>query len=223
MLSSRVLYIGLPPPPSIPFLYSFLVSFCQFNMRFTSLLLNLLISQISATTSVSTTFNNAVQYKFDTDGNAIDLTSGKIDWLAGSYVWYGLSNGCGQFFCGITSYSSVDLQTWHFNGLFFDPNTPEIQTLCSAPLSGNCGRPHVVYSAENNEYVLWVNQGAPGYVLFTSTNPTSGYILLPDRAVVGYQPPGPFQGGDFSVTVINGTGYIAYSLIVINLFLYFSS
>jgi hypothetical protein len=34
-----------------------------------------------------------------------------------------------------------------------------------------------------------------------------------NRALVGYQPGGPFQGGDFSVEVINGTGYLAYSLI----------
>jgi hypothetical protein len=58
-----------------------------------------------------------------------------------------------------------------------------------------------------------VNQGIPGYVLFTSPNPISGYTLEADRALLGFQPPGPFQGGDFSVQTINGTGYIAYSLI----------
>jgi hypothetical protein len=58
-----------------------------------------------------------------------------------------------------------------------------------------------------------VNSGSPGYLLFTSDNPTSGYTMHPERALVGFQPPGPFQGGDFSVQSINGTGYIAYSLI----------
>ncbi|KAN0115030.1 glycoside hydrolase family 43 protein [Hyaloscypha variabilis] len=177
------------------------------------LLLGALISTISAVASVTTTFSNAIHYQFDTDGNAIDLTSAKIDFLGGTYIWYGLPFGCGQAFCGITSYSSSDLQTWHFNGFLFDPNTAAIQSLCSLPLSGNCGRPHIVYSEQNANYVLWVNQASPGYLLFTSSNPTSGYTMLQDRALVGFQPPGPFQGGDFSVQTINGTGYIAYSLI----------
>lgn len=38
-------------------------------------ILGTVVSWISAAPSVSTTFNNAVQYQFDTDGNAIDLTS----------------------------------------------------------------------------------------------------------------------------------------------------
>lgn len=168
---------------------------------------------ISAIASVTTTFSNSIHYQFDTDGNAIDLTSAKIDYLGGAYVWYGLPFGCGEAFCGITSYSSSDLQTWHFNGFLFNLNTTTIQTLCSAPLSGNCGRPHIVYSKQNDNYVLWVNQGSPGYLIFTSSNPTSDYTMLQDRALVGVQPPGPFQAGDFSVQTINGTGYIAYSLI----------
>ena len=57
-----------------------------------------------------------------------------------------------------------------------------------------------------------MNAGSPGYVIFTSSTPTSGYILSPERATIGYQPPGT-QGGDFSVAVINGVGYLAYSLI----------
>jgi hypothetical protein len=166
-----------------------------------------------AAPSVSSTFSNSIQYKFDTNGNAIDSTSGKIDYLGGEYVWYGLSNGCGGVFCGILSWSSSDLQTWHPNGFLFDANTTEIQTLCGGELTGNCGRPHIVYSETTKTYVLWVNANTPGYALFTSSSPTSGYTLSPDRALVGYQPPGPFMAGDFSVAVIDGTGYIAYSLL----------
>ncbi|KAH6681494.1 glycosyl hydrolase [Halenospora varia] len=167
----------------------------------------------SAAASVTATFNNNVQYKFDTDGNAIDSTSGKIDFFNGAYVWYGLSFGCGEEFCGIKSWTSTDLQNWHANGYLFDPNTTEIKAFCSTPLSGNCGRPHIVYSEATSTYVLWVNANSPGYAVFTSSSPTSGYVLNPGRALVGYQPPGPFQAGDFSVAVVNGTGYLAYSLI----------
>lgn len=113
----------------------------------------------------------------------------------------------------MATYSSSDLQTWHFNGLAVDPSDPTIEALCLAPLSGNCGRPHIIYSAAKNDYVLWVNAGSPGYIVFTSSSPTSGFVQNANRALVGFQPPGPFQAGDFSVHVINGTGYIAYSLI----------
>jgi hypothetical protein len=75
------------------------------------LLLSGLISRVSTIAPVTTTFSNAIHYQFDTDGNAIDLTSAKIDHLGGTYVWYGLPFGCGQAFCGIPSYSSSDLQT----------------------------------------------------------------------------------------------------------------
>ena len=41
---------------------------------------------VAAASSVSATFNNGIQFQFDTDGNAIDSTSGKIDFLNGEYV-----------------------------------------------------------------------------------------------------------------------------------------
>jgi hypothetical protein len=191
----------------------FNIAVMQFFGIFQLLLLGSAVSKVSGVASVSTTFSNHVQYQFDTDGNAIDLTSGKIDFLGGAYVWYGIPFGCGKEFCGVATYSSSDLRTWQFNGLLFDPNTTEIETLCLTPLAGNCGRPHIIYSAETNDYVLWVNAGSPGYVTFSSSSPTTGFVRNTDRALVGYQPSGPFQAGDFSVHVINGTGYLAYSLI----------
>ncbi|KAK2630397.1 hypothetical protein QTJ16_001217 [Diplocarpon rosae] len=183
------------------------------NIKRALLLLSSLLPVISAAASASTTLDNGIQFKFDTDGNAIDLTSGKIDFLGSAYVWYGLTFGCGEEFCGVATYSSVDLNTWHYNGLLFDPNTTEIKALCSGQYSGNCGRPHIIYSAANDDYVLWVNAQVPGYAIFTSSSPTGGFVQNPSRALVGFQPAGPFTAGDFSVHVINGTGYIAYSLI----------
>ncbi|KAL9062784.1 MAG: hypothetical protein Q9157_008634 [Trypethelium eluteriae] len=174
------------------------------------LLLSLSPSLVASDRSVVRTFNNSIKYNFDTDGNAIDSTSGKIDILGGTYVWYGLNFGCGEAFCGISSWSSPDLHNWKSNGFLFDPNTTSISTLCAE--SGNCGRPHIIYNEVTREYVLWVNAGSPGYVLFTSRSPTSGYTQLIDRALIGTQPPGT-QGGDFSVAVIDGIGYLAYSLI----------
>lgn len=112
--------------------------------------------------------HSSSEYQFDTDGNAIDLTSGNVEWLGGAYVWYGLTYGCGKVFCGVASYSSPDLTTWHYNGYLFDPDTAEIQAFCSPPLSGNCGRPHIVYSTANNQYVLW---GSTKTLLATPSSP----------------------------------------------------
>ncbi|CZS90148.1 uncharacterized protein RAG0_01306 [Rhynchosporium agropyri] len=134
--------------------------------------------------SVSTTFSSVVQF---------------IDWFGGARVWYGLPLGCGKEFCGVATYSSTNLQTWHYNGLLFDPNIAEIKSLCGAFLSGNCGRPHIIHSAVNNEYVLWVDAKTPGYAIFTSNCPIGGFVHSESRELVVYQPPGPFKAGDFSV------------------------
>ena len=47
-----------------------------------------------------------------------------------------------------------------------------MELLCTPVNEGNCGRPHVIYSKENGNYVLWVNAGSPGYVVFISENHT---------------------------------------------------
>jgi hypothetical protein len=73
-----------------------------------SLLFSLLLG---AAHCITTTVSNSFKYQFDTDGNAIDSTSGKIDFFEGQYVWYGINFGCGEEFCGIESWSSDDLQT----------------------------------------------------------------------------------------------------------------
>lgn len=56
-------------------------------MLILNILCGLLLSNcVSAASSVAATFNNGIQFQFDTDGNAIDSTSGKIDFLNGEYV-----------------------------------------------------------------------------------------------------------------------------------------
>jgi hypothetical protein len=181
---------------------------------FIPLTLSLSLTLVASATTFKTTFKNSLPWQFDTDGNQIDSTSGKIDFFNGSYLWYGLPFGSVSTdvpFGGIESWSSNDLQTWSNNGLLF-PLTPAIQTLCGAPLSGNCGRPHIIYNNVTKKYVLWVNEGAPGYLIFTSDFATHGYVQSANRAIVGLQPPAA-QGGDFSVAVVNGEGYLVYSLI----------
>lgn len=49
------------------------------------LLAGFAVSLITAAASVSTTISNSQIYRFDTDGNAIDMTSDKIDFIGGAY------------------------------------------------------------------------------------------------------------------------------------------
>lgn len=77
------------------------------------ILLNLFLgsSLLQAATCLNTTISNSFVNMFSTDGDLIDSTSGKIDYFEGQYLWYGLNFGCGKAFCGIESWSSVDLAT----------------------------------------------------------------------------------------------------------------
>ncbi|KAK6601395.1 glycosyl hydrolase family 43 protein [Botrytis cinerea] len=161
-------------------------------------------SLLGAATCLNTTISNSYVNMFSTDGDLIDSTSGKIDYFEGQYLWYGLNFGCGEAFCGIESWSSQDLVTWSSNGLLFDPTENATATICEQ--SGDCGRPHMLYDPARALYILWVNAGTPGYVIFTSSSPTSGFVAESSRALVGYQPePATHQTGDFSVAMINGT------------------
>ncbi|QSZ30458.1 hypothetical protein DSL72_000012 [Monilinia vaccinii-corymbosi] len=169
-------------------------------------------SLLGVATCLDTTISNSFVNMFTSDGDHIDSTSGKMDYFEGQYHWYGLNFGCGKKFCGIESWSSVDLINWSSNGLLFDPTESEMAKICEG--AGNCGRPHIVYNPPSSQYILWLNAGSPGYLIMTSYSPTSGYALKSTRALLGHQPhPQTEQGGDFSVAVIDGTGYIAYSLI----------
>lgn len=160
--------------------------------------------------AVSTTFSNSDIYVFDTDGNALDSTSGKIHVINGLYVLYGISLGCGELFCGIQAWSSPDLKRWQSQGFLFDPNDSGNAAICA--MNGNCGRPHVLYNDANKEYVLWVNAGTSGYQLFTSAQPYSGFTAVAQTAAVGYGTPATAVA-DFTVENINGTGYLVYSSI----------
>ncbi|KAJ9629823.1 hypothetical protein H2203_002204 [Taxawa tesnikishii (nom. ined.)] len=55
---------------------------------------------------------------------------------------------------GIESYSSVDLQTWKYEGYLFDPNSSNAAVCLQ---SGGCGRPHMIYNPTSKQYILWTN------------------------------------------------------------------
>jgi hypothetical protein len=148
--------------------------------------------------------------RFDTAGNAIDAHDGMIVQVGSTFYLYGTSYGCGFVWmtkspwCGFRVYSSTDLINWTNLGTLFDPLTATWQTRC-----GSCFRPHVIYNAANNNYILWINTtdpGAKGYRVFSSSSPAGPFTeqAVPDMG-------NNIVKGDFALFVDDGNaGYIAY-------------
>ncbi|KAJ9464983.1 glycosyl family 43 [Diplonema papillatum] len=136
----------------------------------------------------------------DTSGN--DLITGEADVLQhnGSYYFYfnnwggcpgvnccNTSGGCASCcFQGpndacvytsnhsVVAYKTDDLQTWEFGGVALAPSDRK---------NGTVFRPHVVYNAKNNIFVMWYEDrwdGQKGYAVATSTNPLGPFKTVAD-------------------------------------------
>ncbi|KAK4056108.1 hypothetical protein OIO90_002839 [Microbotryomycetes sp. JL221] len=162
----------------------------------------------AAPRQVQVTLDGQQKYFFDTDGNAIDSTSGKVDYINGVYSWIGVISGtCGRSYCGIGSWTSQDLSQWQYQGLLYDPQAPENAAVCNQ--FGNCGRPKVLYNASTKKYVLYMFSGQPGLVVFTSDKLSSGYVYV-GRSLSAFQPPG-FQSWDHSLAKLDNKAYVIHS------------
>lgn len=123
--------------------------------------------------------------RFDTQGNAIDAHEGQIALFGSTYYFYGTGYGCGfreyhpTSFCGFNVYSSTDLVHWVNQGTLFDATTDYWQALCGH--GEGCFRPHVIYNASTQRYVLWFSaaQATNGYVVMDSTSPTGRFVPRP--------------------------------------------
>jgi hypothetical protein len=158
--------------------------------------------------------------RYDTAGNAVDAHDGDLAVFDGVYYLYGTSYDCGYRlqvvgtrFCGFKTYSSTDLAHWTDRGFLFDASTPLWQNRCSPPAYG-CYRPHVVYNASTQRYVLWINgyDNLSGYHVFTAPTPTGPFTEQPEPQLA-MQGTGPgFNNGDMDLFVdTNSVGYLAYT------------
>ncbi|PTR35296.1 glycosyl hydrolase family 43 [Luteibacter sp. OK325] len=159
--------------------------------------------------------------RVDDEGHPIDAHDGQIQRFGDRYYLYGTRYGCGfrwndkkAPFCGFVVYSSSDLAHWRAEGPLFDATTPSWQKRCDGSTYG-CFRPHVVFNARTQRYVLWINsyEVAVGYHVFTATTPTGPFVEapLPKLAINRDQPPG-LNHGDHDVFVDHdGTAYLAYT------------
>lgn len=163
----------------------------------------------------------------DVQGNYIDAHDGQLfqDPQNTSKIYLiGTSYACGfrwqitSTFCGFKIYDYSDLTNAVLIGYLFDATTGAWQTHCAGVGANNrgCFRPHVIYNAANNNYVIWFNQVIPeagqadGYFVFTCTS------LNPPSCTQQTSPSGLAHspGGDFSLFVDPATsiGYIAYNV-----------
>ncbi|KAG4435056.1 hypothetical protein IFR05_009462 [Cadophora sp. M221] len=164
---------------------------------------------ISATLAVKVTFTNKHYFYFDVDGNAIDSTNGKVEWVRDQYFWIGEPDSCGAAICDKISYSSPDLINWFYNGPLFNLTTN--MNVCSG--FGSCSRPKVVYNEKTKKYVLYgfasVTGGPPGIPVFTSDQLTKGYTFA-GRMIPDYHPSG-YGVEDLGLAVIDGKGYVTWT------------
>jgi hypothetical protein len=109
----------------------------------------------------------------DTAGDRIDATDGNILQVGTcpgtgcAFYQYATPHDCGfrysdfSAWCGIRVYKSTDLINWNNLGYLFDGSTPYWQARCGGATSFNgCFQSYAVYNAANNNYVVWLNQGA---------------------------------------------------------------
>ena len=140
-------------------------------------------------------------------GDTVDAHDGRIILFGDTYYWYGTSYGTTNGFTTANHYvvySSPDMQNWTKEGRLL-PNQPE----------GVYYRPHVIYNAATEQYVLWYNwypqlwDGQFGVA--TSPSPTGPFTIVNDdvrmfRSEVGL--------GDFGLFVDeDSTAYISYNTI----------
>jgi hypothetical protein len=152
-------------------------------------------------------FNNQIRFLFDTDGNQIDAYGSKIQLFDGKYYLYGNSFSLTGVAFGIKSYSSVDLVNWAYEGFLYDPysTTPCDQT-------GGCGRPHILYSQKSEQYVLWADAGSSGYIVATSSSPSTGFVFSNETAAIDPKFDG-LQPADFSVESFGDKAYLVFSVL----------
>ena len=146
--------------------------------------------------------------RFDVDGNSLDAHDGSLLPVGDVFYLYGTSYACGyQYqvnsnFCGFKVYSSPDLVHWTDRGYVVAPGA-----------CGFCFRPHVVYNASTQRYVLWADGGGR-YLVATSPTPTGLFTAQPDPhlAVGGAVDESLFVDSDGTGYVIHNTTQVAAGL-----------
>lgn len=155
--------------------------------------------------------------KVDVNGNAVDAHDGSLKQFGDTFYLYGTAYACGYIwnttpstFCGFKVYTSQDMVRWTDRGYLYDASGSTWQTRCTTTLG--CFRPHVVYNAANNNYVLWISAYDAGsqYRVFTSSSPLGPFIEQA-APTVGSGVPGNTNGDPEVFVDDDGTGYLVFT------------
>jgi len=142
---------------------------------------------------------------YDSDGNRIEAHGGGITLVGKTYYWYGETKKTDNLTDhGVNCYSSIDLVTWHFEReVLYQQNITGV----SIPGPYIVERPHVLFNAKTNLFVLWFHLDSSNYGLknvgvATSTTPNGEFKFLG-----GFQPDGL---GSLDMTVYADSDGSAY-------------
>jgi hypothetical protein len=159
------------------------------------------VAAATTSTLVNFTASGAQQQRFDTDGNALDAHDGMVADFNGTYYLYGTSYDCGyewqvnSDFCGFKVYSSPDLVHWTDRGF-----------VVPAYSCADCFRPHVIYDASTEQYVLWTNDNSSSsdFRVYTASSPTGPFTQQAEPTLAFSN-----CGWDFGLfTDTDGTAYM---------------
>ena len=124
----------------------------------------------------------------DINGKDIQAHGGCILCHKGIYYWYGEHKGAdncpGKFqvdSIGISCYSSCDLLHWKYEGLVFESNKDDPESMLH--FSKVMERPKVLYNSKNNNFVLWMHidrrdYSYAGVGIAVSPSPTGPFELI---------------------------------------------
>lgn len=135
--------------------------------------------------------------RFGVDGNGLDLHDGSVLKVGSLYYLYGTSYACGYLynvnskFCGFKAWTTPDFVNFTDRGFVIAPSS-----------CGYCFRPHVVYNASTQKYVMWIS-GKSGQEVYTNPSPTGLFTRSPNPNTRDA------QYGDMDLFVDDdGTGYV---------------
>ena len=121
----------------------------------------------------------------DTNGSAINAHGGCVQYLDGTYYWFGETRD-GSKCNGVSCYSSTDLYKWKKLSNAMTP-TGKMTDACVDVAQGRTfERPKVIYNARTGKYVMWLHwengsdYGQAKVAVLTADKITGPYTLTED-------------------------------------------
>lgn len=124
----------------------------------------------------------------DVDGNDIQAHGGCIISHKGTFYWYGEHKGADNVpgtrrvdVIGVSCYSSKDLVNWKYEGLVFESNKTDPESMIY--YKKVMERPKVIYNEKNDNFVLWMHIDSADYTyagvgIAVSKTPTGPFELV---------------------------------------------